>query len=116
VRDYKEGVDSYHGLKARVMTCNSGEDDPQLLVGLLETPRCVPIDGKERVGSVALTNVKVTYLEGQRRRGMLDRKHEGKQWVTSSCQRWEECRERAPEGLGGMRRGFGKMYRVRSNE
>jgi len=59
VRDYEESVDSYHGPKARVMTSNSGEDGPQLLIGMLETPRYVPIDGEERVGSVALTNVKV---------------------------------------------------------
>ena len=60
MRDYKEGVDSYHGLKTRIVTCDSSEDGPQLLVYLFEAPRSVPIDRKERVGSVTLSNVEVT--------------------------------------------------------
>jgi hypothetical protein len=60
VRDYKKSIDGYHGPKARVMTGNRGEDDPQLLIGRVETPRAVPINGEEGIGSIALTNTEIT--------------------------------------------------------
>ena len=60
MRDYKEGVDSDHGLKSRVVTCDSIEDGPKLLVCLTETPRSIPINREKRVGSVTLSDVGVT--------------------------------------------------------
>ena len=60
MRDYKESVDGYHGPKARVMTGNRGEDDPQLLIGRVETQRDVPIDREEGIGDIALANTEIT--------------------------------------------------------
>ena len=42
------------------MTGNRGEDDPKLLIGRVETPRDVPIDGEEGIGGIALANTEIT--------------------------------------------------------
>jgi hypothetical protein len=60
VRGYKKSVDRYHDPQTRVMTGNRGEDNPKLLIGRVETPRDVPIDGEEGISGIALANTEIT--------------------------------------------------------